>query len=154
VNLRAQLVMSDDEVRAFLARPLTLTVCTLGRDHTIHAVPVYYGFVGDDVAFHTKAKSQKVCNLRRHGTITCSAYDGSTPDELCGVTIIGRAVLFDDAPTLRALSDDIIRRYASDDDPTDADAVFEEKVRNRVGVRVRVERVISFDHAKAYGPRK
>jgi PPOX class probable F420-dependent enzyme len=144
--------MSDHEVRAFLARPLTLTVCTLGRDNTIHAVPVYYGFVGDDIAFHTKAKSQKVRNLRRNDSITVSAYAGSTPDELCGVTIIGRALLFDDAPTLRALSDNVVRRYSSSD-PIDADAVFEQKMRNRVGIRVRAERIISFDHAKAYGPR-
>src|SRR5262245_20453704 len=105
MNLRAELVMTDDEVRALLDRPLTLTVCTFGLGHTIHAVPLYYGFLGEDVAFHTKAKSQKIKNLERDDAITCSVFAGTTTEDLCGVTILGHATVTDDTATLRALNE-------------------------------------------------
>jgi PPOX class probable F420-dependent enzyme len=143
--------MTPEEARAVLEEPLTLTVATLNLDGTIHAVPVFYGFLGEEVAFHSKGRSQKVVNLRRNSAITVSVFAGDDPDHLRGVTIIGRSAIFDDEASLRELNKSIVRRYAKGtQDSLDPDQVFEANFHNRVGMRVTPLRVISFDHSKVY----
>ena len=128
-----------------------MTVATLNVDGTIHAVPVFYGFLGEELAFHSKGRSQKVVNLRRNNAITVSVFAGVDPDHLRGVTIIGMIAIFDDEASLRELNQSIVGRYARGvQESLDPDQVFEANFHNRVGVRVTPLRVISFDHAKVY----
>jgi hypothetical protein len=42
-----------------------MTMCSIGPDGSIHAVAMWYGFLDGCVTVETKAKSQKVQNLRR-----------------------------------------------------------------------------------------
>ena len=65
VNQRKAIQMTPDEVEAFLAERRAMTMCSLSRDGSIHAVAMWYGFLDGCVTVETKAKSQKVQNLRR-----------------------------------------------------------------------------------------
>ena len=71
-NQRAQIVMSDDEVRAMLEQSRTGTMATIGRNGMPHLVAMWYGLVDGKVCFETKTKSQKVKNLRRDPQIAVS----------------------------------------------------------------------------------
>jgi PPOX class probable F420-dependent enzyme len=149
MSSRSHVTMTPEEVRTVLEEPLTLTVSTLNADGTLHAVPVFYGFLGDELAFHSKSRSQKVVNLRRNSSITVSAFAGDDPTQLRGVMIVGRAAPFDDEASLRELNRSIVDRYTkAAQEALDPDRVFEANFHNRVGMRVIPLRVISFDHSK------
>ena len=100
VNQRARIRMSDAEIDEFLHGPHTMSLATLNADGTIHMVAMWYGFLEGAVAFETKAKSQKVANLRRNPTITCMVEDGTTYNELRGVQIVGTAEIFEERDRL------------------------------------------------------
>ena len=96
VNQRAQVRMSEEEVSSLLAQRRTATIATTGPTGFPHLVAMWYGLLGGKVYFETKAKSQKVANLRRDPKISCSVEAGESYDQLRGVAIEGLAVIIDD----------------------------------------------------------
>jgi PPOX class probable F420-dependent enzyme len=147
VNVRHLITMSPAEVDAFMQLPNTAAVCTLNRDPTIHAVAMYYGFHAGSFAFHTKAKSQKVRNVLRNPAMTVLVEAGTEYTELRGVQMVGRAHVVDDAAAVHGLADDMRRRYHPDT-PDEPGAEQQARLRNRVLVRLEVDRVVSWDHRK------
>jgi PPOX class probable F420-dependent enzyme len=146
-NQRGQIVMSDDEIAAFVEQSRTCTMATVGPSGAPHLVAMWYGVIDGKIWFETKAKSQKVQNLRRDAHITCMIEDGSTYDELRGVALEGRGVIVDDPDALWALGVNVFERYTGP--YTEAMKPFVEVMLNkRVAVRVDVERVRSWDHRK------
>src|SRR5687767_6741207 len=95
-NQRSQIVMSADEIDAFLTRSRTATMATIGPTGMPHLVAMWYGLIDGRVYFETKAKSQKVQNLRRDPRIVVAVEAGDTYDQLRGVSIEGNAVLIED----------------------------------------------------------
>ena len=118
VNQRKAIQMTPDEVDAFLAERRPMTMCSLSRDGSIHAVAMWYGFLDGCVTVETKAKSQKVQNLRRDPRLTLLFEDGDYYEELRGVELVGRAEIVDDPDKLwdarcqrvRALRRPVLRR--------------------------------------------
>jgi PPOX class probable F420-dependent enzyme len=147
VNQRAQIRMTDDEVAAFVAGSRTCTMATLGPTGTPHLVAMWFAVVDGEVWFETKAKSQKVQNLRRDPRVTVLCEDGQTYDALRGVAIEGRAEIVDDPDALWRVGVSMFERYTgpySDE----AQPIVEAMLNNRVAVRVVPERVRSWDHRK------
>ncbi len=142
--------MNDDEVRAFLDGRHVLNVATFNHDATIHLVAMWYGFLDGDIVFETFAKSQKVQNLRRDGRITVLVEDGDEYGELRGVEIVGTGEILEDPVEILAVARDVIRRY-HDLKPEDVDAAAELLANKRVGIRIRPERTVSWDHRKLSG---
>jgi len=147
VKQRALIKMTPDEVDEYLLGRHTMTLCSINHDNTIHAVAMWYGFLEGAVAFETKAKSQKVQNLRRNPTITCMVEDGDTYDQLRGVELVGRAEIVDDPERLWALGVSVWERY-NGPYTEEAKPLVEVMLHKRVGVRVMVDRVVSWDHRK------
>jgi PPOX class probable F420-dependent enzyme len=146
-NERSRIVMSDEEVTAFIERSRTCTMATNGPSGHPHLVAMWYAVVDGQVWFETKAKSQKVQNLKRDDRITVSIEDGLTYDTLRGVALEGRAVIVDDADALWKVGVSVFERYTGP--YTDEMKPFVEVMLNkRVAVRVDVERVRSWDHTK------
>jgi PPOX class probable F420-dependent enzyme len=146
-NERSKIVMTDDEVTAFIERSRTCTMATIGPSGHPHLVAMWYAVVDGQIWFETKAKSQKVANLRRDDRITVSIEDGLTYDTLRGVALEGRAVVIDDADALWKVGVSVWERYTGP--YTDEMKPFVEVMLNkRVAVRVDVERVRSWDHTK------
>ncbi len=142
--------MTDDEVRTFLDGRHVLNVATFNHDATIHLVAMWYGFLDGDIVFETFAKSQKVQNLRRDGRITVLVEDGDDYGELRGVEIVGTGEIIEDPAEILAVARDVIRRY-HDLKPEDVDAAAELLANKRVGIRIRPERTVSWDHRKLSG---
>lgn len=148
-NQRSDIVMSDAEVADFLDRQRTVTMATIGPTGTPHLVAMWYGLIDGVVYFETKAKSQKVANLRRDPRIACSAEAGHTYDQLRGVSVEGTAAIIDDvtADEYWAAAVSVFERYQGPYDD-EMRPVVEFMMNKRVVVRVDATRVRSWDHRK------
>ena len=146
-NQRRNIVMSPDEVDAFLHEERTATMCSVLGDGSIHAVAMWYGFAGGDVAVQTKARSQKVINLRRDPRLTVLVEAGDRYSELRGVELAGRAELVEDPEELWAIGVSVHERYVGPY-TEDRRAALEASLYKRVGIRLHADRVVSWDHRK------
>ncbi|MFL6239136.1 MAG: pyridoxamine 5'-phosphate oxidase family protein [Actinomycetes bacterium] len=146
-NQRGQIVMSQDEIDELLAGRHSMTICTLHTDGSVHAVAMWYGFLEGCIALESKAKAQKVVNLRRDPRITVLVEDGDYYDELRGVSIEGTAEIVDDPDRMWAAGISVFERY---------NAPYTEEMRpfvetmlhKRVIIKVHPKRTISWDHRK------
>ena len=146
-NQRAQIVMSDAEVAAFVEQQRTATMATIGPTGMPHLVAMWFAVLDGVIWFETKAKSQKAANLRRDDRLSVMIEDGQTYDTLRGVSFEGRGVIVDDPEAIWAVGVNVWERYTGP--YTDEMKPFVELMLNkRVVVRVDVERVRSWDHRK------
>src|SRR5580693_2571874 len=100
VNQRATIKMSDAEIEAFLHERHAMSMATIGPGGRIQVVAMWYGFLDGDIAFETKAKSQKVLNIRRDPRMTVMVEDGESYEELRGVELSGTASIIEDPDEL------------------------------------------------------
>lgn len=147
VNQRGQIAMSEEEVATFLEQSRVVTMATNGPNGLPHLIAMWYGLLDGEVWFETKAKSQKVTNLRRDDRITCMVESGHTYDTLRGVSIEGRAEIIDDYDTLFEVGKSVWERYTGPY-TEELRPMVEAMLSKRVAVRVRADRVRSWDHRK------
>lgn len=147
VNQRAQIRMTADEIAEFVQRSRTVTLATVGPDGTPHLVAMWYAVLDGELWFETKAKSQKVVNLRRNDRVTCLIEDGHTYDVLRGVSIEGRAMISDDPADVMRVGISVWERYNGPYTEELRPAV-EQMMNKRVTVRVVPDRIRSWDHRK------
>lgn len=146
-NQRNQVAMTDDEVATFLEQHRTATMATLGPEGRPHLVAMWYGLIDGEIWFETKAKSQKAVNLRRDPHITVSVEDGWTYDQLRGVAIEGTGEIVDDPEALWKVGVNVWERY-NGPYTEDLRPLVEVMLHKRVAVRVKADRVRSWDHRK------
>ncbi len=147
VNQRGQIAMSEGEVATFLEQSRVVTMATNGPNGLPHLIAMWYGLLDGEIWFETKAKSQKVTNLRRDDRITCMVESGHTYDTLRGVSIEGRAEIIDDYDTLFEVGKSVWERYTGPY-TEELRPMVEAMLSKRVAVRVRADRVRSWDHRK------
>ena len=150
VNQRDLIKMTPEEVDAFLAERHSMTMSTISRDGSIHSVAMWYGFLEGAVAFETKAKAQKVTNLRRDPRISALVESGAAYDELQGVELVGTGVVLDDPDSVIAVGRSVMERY-SGPYTDEMRPVLERSSAKRVAIRIDVTRVVSWDHRKLGG---
>jgi PPOX class probable F420-dependent enzyme len=147
VNQRAQIKMSPEEVEEFLNERHSMTMSTISGDGSIHSVAMWYGFLEGAIAFETKAKAQKVVNLRRNPALTCLVEAGETYDQLRGVTLIGTGEIIDDPARMWELGVSVFERYNGP--YSDEMKPFVEAMLNkRVVVKLHVNKTVTWDHRK------
>jgi len=147
VNRRSKIVMSPEDVDAFVREERTASMSSISHDASIHVVAMWYGFLDGDVAFQTKARSQKVQNLRRDSRLTVMVEAGERYEELRGVELVGRAEIVEDPQQLWAIGLSVYERYTGPY-TDDAKSALEYTLKKQVGVRLRADRVVSWDHRK------
>jgi PPOX class probable F420-dependent enzyme len=140
--------MSDAEVDAFIDEQRTLNVATINHDGSIHLVAMWFAIFEDCIAFTTKAKSQKIQNLRRNPQVTCLIEAGEEYAELRGVEMVGRAEIVDDPDRLFALGTQTFSRNSGVPYTEERRAAVEGLVNKRVGVKIHVDKYVSWDHRK------
>ena len=146
-NQRAQVVMTHDEVVEFLHQQRSSTVATYGPQGQIHLVGMWYAVRDQTVWFETKAKAQKVVNLRRDPRMSFLVETGHTYDQLRGVAMEGTGVVIEDPDVVWDVCVDIFERY-NGAYSEEMKPIVELMAKNRVVVRMDVERVRSWDHRK------
>jgi PPOX class probable F420-dependent enzyme len=149
VSQRAQIRMSDEEVASFLQQGRTATIATIGPSGFPHLVAMWYGLLDGRVCFETKAKSQKVVNLRRDPRVSCSVEAGKSYDQLRGVAIEGTSAIIEDTASDEywAAAVSVFERYQGAYTQEMRPAV-EQMMNKRVVIRVDPVRVRSWDHRK------
>lgn len=146
-NQRGQIQMTEAEIEDFLERSRTATIATIGASGAPHLVAMWYAVIDGDLWIETKAKSQKVVNLRRNPVMSASIEAGQSYDELRGVTIEGAAEIVEDEATVRAVCEQVYERYFGPY-TEDLKPAIDAMMNKRVAVRLRGSRVRSWDHRK------
>jgi PPOX class probable F420-dependent enzyme len=147
VKQRDVIRMTPEEVDAFLHERRPMSMCTVNHDGTIHAVAMWYGFLEGAVAIESKAKAQKIVNLRRDPRLTCLFEDGDYYEELRGVELVGRAEIIEDPDRMWPLGVDVFERYYGAY-TEELRPFVETMLHKRVVVKLHVERTVSWDHRK------
>jgi len=146
-NQRGQIVMSEAEVDAFLTEQRSSTVATLGPQGQVNLVAMWYGWHDGHMWIETKAKSQKVVNLRRDPTMSFLVEAGHTYDQLRGVAIEGTGTIIEDPDVVWDVCVRIFERYNAPY-TEELKPFVELMAHNRVVVRLDAARVRSWDHRK------
>ena len=146
-NQRSQITMSHDEVVQFLEQQRVVNIATIGPTGTPHVVAMWYALVDGAIWFETKAKSQKVLNLRRDPRISCLVEAGHTYDTLRGVELEGTAEIVEDPDRLWAVGVSVWERY-NGPYSEEVKPLVELMLNKRVAVRVQADRVRTWDHRK------
>ena len=149
---RSQIVMTDDEVQAYLESERVLNVATIGPTGHPHLVAMWYAMVGDNVVFWTFSKSQKIVNLRRDSKMTGLVESGDTYDQLRGVELRGRGVIVDDYEAILEIGMAVGVKYNGPAALGDAALPFlEAQATKRFGVVFEIDHIVSWDHTKLAG---
>lgn len=146
-NQREQITMTAPEVEDLLRGERTATLATHGPTGAVHLVAMWYAVLDGTVWFETKAASQKVANLRRDPRTSVLVEAGETYDQLRGVSLEGRCEVVEDPEVVWRVCVDVVERYQA---PWSEDLrpFVEQMARNRVAVRLDVERTRTWDHRK------
>jgi PPOX class probable F420-dependent enzyme len=149
---RSQIMMTDDEVRAYLESERILNVATIGPTGHPHLVAMWFAMIDAKLVFWTYGKSQKIANLRRDPKMTGLIESGDSYDQLRGVELRGRGTIVDDYDEVLEIGKAVGVKYngpsALDDT---ALPFFEAQATKRVGVIFEVEHISSWDHSKLGG---
>lgn len=139
--------MTNDEVTTFIEQSRAATMATIGPSGAPHLVAMWFAVIDGQIWFETKAKAQKVTNLRRSSAMTVMIEDGHTYDSLRGVSLDGQGEIVDDPDALWEVGVSIWERYTGPY-TDEAKPLVEMMLHKRVAVRLDVERVRSWDHTK------
>jgi PPOX class probable F420-dependent enzyme len=148
VNQRGLIKMTPVEVDSFIHERRPMSMCSINHDGSIHAVAMWYGFLDGLVAVETKAKSQKVQNIRRSPTLTCLFEDGDAYEELRGVELVGRGEIIEDPERMFELGKSVFERYYGAQYTEELRPFVETMLNKRVVIQLHVERTVSWDHRK------
>lgn len=156
MSRRDLIVMTEDELRAFLDEVRVVTCASLGSTGRPHLMPLW--FVRDDLDLlcWTFAKSQKAVNLRRDPRATLSLELGDTYDQLRGAMIEADVELIEPVDQVAEIGLAVALRYApgeltADTAPPELHAMIEQQATKRVGFRFRATRTVTWDHRKLGG---
>jgi PPOX class probable F420-dependent enzyme len=152
MSRRADIRMTDAELRAFLAAERVVTCATVGPGRRPHLMPLWYVLDGTDIVCWTYAKSQKVRNLERLPQATLQVEAGDDYHELrgamleCDVQIVRS--LDEVAAIGAALAVKYLRVPGATAESPEVRAHVAPQAPKRVGLRFRPTRVASWDHRK------
>ena len=148
VKQRDVIKMSEEEIDEFLHGWRTMSCATINHDGTIHMIAMWYGFLEGCPALETKAKSQKVQNLRRDPRITCMVEEGATYEKLRGVEMVGHAEIVEEPERIFQLGISVVERTSGVTYTDDMKPAVEMLINKRVAVKIHVDKYVSWDHNK------
>ena len=111
----------DDDVRRLIEAPNIAHVATLLPDGSPHAVPVWVGMEGDQIAFITDPRSVKARNLARDPRVALSIVANDRPNAMAHVR--GRVVEIVDGDAGWAIVDRLSEQYLGTPYPLRTDRV-------------------------------
>jgi PPOX class probable F420-dependent enzyme len=138
--------MTDEEVEAYLAQPLIAKLSTHNKDGTIHTVPIWFKYQNREILLGTQEITQKVKNIKRDPRVTVLV--DTTEPRLKGVIMYGTAEIDHNGVIPTRIS--IFEKYMDPDRaPRLADRLA--STWQPVVVRIKPDRIISFDYSKGFG---
>lgn len=101
--------MNESELRAFLDRPMTAIVATVGVQGGAHSVPVWYRFKDGSFTIWTDGSRQWVKNARRNPRVSVAVAEHQAP--FAAVIARGTAEVEVDPPGMEDDIREIVERY-------------------------------------------
>lgn len=155
MSRRDQIRMTDDEVRDFLRASKTVILTSVGPGGYPHPMPMWFAMdAALVVSMTTFTASQKIRNLERDPKVSLLAESGLEYEELKGVVLYGSVELIRDLEEITATLLAAAGQEVPESDP-DARRAMAEVMRKtaekRTLIRVKPERIVSWDHAKLGG---
>lgn len=135
---------TEQEMQAFLCHPRVARLGTMNADGTIHLAPIFFKYDRGEFILGTQEVSRRVRNIKRNPNVTLLIDD--TGDPFQAVIVYGKATLeYDDVVAKRTAI------FAQFGDETGARAKAEALCNkwHSVVIRIRPERLVSFDYSKA-----
>ncbi|HTU79835.1 MAG TPA: pyridoxamine 5'-phosphate oxidase family protein [Solirubrobacteraceae bacterium] len=179
MSRREQIKMSDAQVAAFLREQRTVTCATLGPRGWPHLMPLWYvlreapageserpageggapaGEPGPRIWAWTYAASQKVRNLERDARATLQVEAAELYQELRGVMLECEAIVHREEHVVKALGQEIFRRYAAPrgqppvaEPAAEVGAMIDRQAAKRVALEFVELRRATWDHRKLGG---
>lgn len=148
---RASIALTTEEQERFLAEGWTLQVATNGPGGFPHLAPMWYVMIDGVVHFTTFGKSQKILNIQRDPRISVMLETGEAYEELRGLVIRGTGEIDTDVQTTARVMSVVANKYRGLPIPTETPEEAMPAAAKRVTVRVRPERLYSWDHTKLGG---
>ena len=143
--------MSDEEIWPFIESRKSLQVATLNKDGSPQLTTLWFAVVDGAIVFETFTKSQKIVNLKRDPRIAVLVEDGTTYDQLRGVSINARAELVEEPAAVERYAEHIVRKNNPEVPPDMVPQAAKMMARKRTVVVIRPERIASWDHRKLAG---
>jgi len=151
MHRRKEIALTSEEQRQFLDESHTVILSTIDRRGYPHSVAMWYVVDPDGtVLMTTFAKSQKAVNLRRDPRCSLLVESGRKYEDLKGLLIRGRATLEPGTERVLDLLERVHEKYNRGPAAGLRDAMRHQAAK-RVLIRVRPERVSSWDHGKLGG---
>ena len=148
---RKTIALTPEEQRRFLEESHTIILTSIDRRGYPHSVAMWYVADPDGtVVMTTFAKSQKAVNLRRDPRCSLLVESGRKYEDLKGLLIRGRATLEPGTERVLDLLERVHEKYNRGPAAGLRDAMRHQAAK-RVLIRVRPERVSSWDHGKLGG---
>lgn len=156
MSRRDQIRMTEAEQRKFLAEAQTIIINSNGPGGYPHPMPMWFGVEDDgSIVMTTFTKSQKIKNIERDPHVSLLAESGTVYAELRGVVLYGKAELVRQPEAIL----DILAKVGAKNaggagnaaDPGALRKALLGTVPKRTGIRIRPERVVSWDHGKLGG---
>ncbi len=148
---RAQIRMSDEELRVFLDEQRIVQVATIGPRGRPHLVPLWYVVDGPGLGAWTYAASQKAKNLERDPHATVSIDDGVQYHELRGVMMECDVRLERDPEQVAACGLRLFESYGGGELAPDVREMVIKQAKKRVRLLFSPTRTVSWDHRKLGG---
>jgi PPOX class probable F420-dependent enzyme len=148
--------MTDAELESFLASARTIIISSIGPGGYPHPMPMWFGVEADgSVVMTTFTKSQKIRNIERDPRVSLLVEDGEAYNELRGVVIYGKAELVREQEAKLDILAKVSAKSAGGagnaPDPGALRKALMVTVPKRTGIRIRREKVVSWDHRKLGG---
>src|ERR1700758_3887539 len=146
---RKTIALTPDEQRRYLEESHTVILTSLDRHGYPHPVAMWYVVDPDGtIVMTTFAKSQKAVNLRRDPRCALLIESGRTYSELKGLLIRGRATLEEGEEKVLDVLQSVHRKYHTPGPTEGLRDAMRAQARKRTVIRVRPERISSWDHRK------
>jgi PPOX class probable F420-dependent enzyme len=152
VQRRKIIALTPDEQRRYLEESHTIILTSTDRRGYPHPVAMWYVADPDGtVSMTTFAKSQKAVNLRRDPRCALLVESGRTYEELKGLLIRGHATVEEGEERVLDVLERVHAKYGMPGSAEGMRDAMRAQARKRVVIRIRPERVSSWDHRKLGG---
>jgi PPOX class probable F420-dependent enzyme len=151
VSRRDKIVMSGEEIAAFLDKQRVVICASNGRDGWPHLMPLWYLVRDGELWAWTYAKSQKVRNLERDPRATLQIEDGEQYHELCGVMIEARTEIHRELEMVTEFGAKLFERYSGGGRGEGFLDAVRAQAAKRVALQFVPQRTASWDHRKLGG---
>jgi PPOX class probable F420-dependent enzyme len=152
MNRRKQIELTPAEQKQYLEAAHTIILTSLDRHGYPHPVAMWFVVAPHgDILMTTFAKSQKTLNLRRDPRCALLVESGRTYPELMGLLIRGRASIDEDTEHVLDVLETVHGKYNTPGPSEGLRDVMRHQARKRVVLRIKPERVSSWDHKKLGG---